>query len=66
MRKIENGWYAKVGKAYRGDRRATPFKSPWEVFNFHRRSYKAVFMRNGKEILLIEPKSQKSGEPKLL
>lgn len=66
MEKIENGWYAKVGKTYRGDRRAAPFQSPWEVFNFHRGSYKAVFVRAGKEILLIEPKSQKSVEPKLL
>lgn len=66
METIEDGWYAKVGKTYCGDKRAAPFNSPWEVFNFHRRTDKAVFVRAGKEVLLIEPKSPKRGEPKLL
>lgn len=66
MEKIEDGWYAKIGNSYRGDREAAPFKSPWEVFNFYCESYKAVFVSKGKDVLLMEPKSPKSGEPKIL
>lgn len=66
MGKIEDGWYAKVGNGYRGDRETAPFKSPWEVFNVYRESYKAVFVSKGKDVLLMEPKFPKSEEPKIL
>lgn len=66
MGKIEDGWYAKVGKLYKGDSQAAPFKSPWEVFNFYFNRCKAVFVSNGKEILLIKPKYPIRGESKLL
>ena len=58
MNTLPIGWYAKLDSLYIGKEKDTPFSSPWEVFEFHKRVGKAVYLKRGIEILVIETKKK--------
>ena len=53
-----DGWYAKYEEIYRGRHISQPFRSPWEVFRHHKEAQKAVYLKQGREVLLVETRTR--------